>query len=240
MARLPANLGPVTESVELVVARYREDIAWVRNVPGCVRVSVYDKGGGAGMPEGAVGIPLPNVGREAHTYLWHIVERYESLAPVTVFCQGHPFDHAHDLHRVVRAMASGVRRVEDFLWLGFIIDTDDPRGRRLFVPWGGNPEGRELPVDEVHAALFGEACPGRVRFYPGGQFAVTAGCVRSRPRGFYERALELAAADDLHAHCFERIWDRVFGVCGVDEGRMGGGDTVYLKPIRRLHREGNR
>lgn len=221
-------------AVEVVVARFRECTAWTRNVPCGVRVTVYDKGGGGGDDVGVVPLPLPNVGREAHTYLWHIVQRYESLAPVTVFCQGHPFDHAHDLHRVLRGIASGGQGVRDFLWLGFIIDTDDVRGRRLFVPWGGNPEGRELPLGAVHEALLGEACPGRVRFYPGGQFAVTSGCVRSRPKAFYERALELAAADDLHAHCFERIWDRVFGVRGVDEAALGGRDTVYLKPIRRL------
>lgn len=237
-----ANLGAVGDiaesGLELVVARYREDIAWTRNVPKGVRVSVYDKGGGHGLPDGIEAIPLANVGREAHTYLWHLTRRYDSLAPVTVFCQGHPFDHAHDLHRVLRAIASGVKCVQEFLWLGFIIDTDDRRGRRLFVPWGGNPGGRELPLDEVHEALLGEPCPERVRFYPGGQFAVTAGCARSRPREFFERALEMAAADDLRAHCFERLWDRVFGVCGVDEGCMGGSDTVYLKPIRRLMREG--
>lgn len=221
-------------AVELVVARFREDIAWTRNVPRGVRVTVYDKGGEGEGRGPATATPLPNVGREAHTYLWHIAHRYETLAPVTIFCQGHPFDHAHDLHRVLRALVSGEREVRDFLWLGFIIDTDDPRGRRLFVPWGGNPEGKELPLGAMHEALLGEPCPGRVRFYPGAQFAVASGCVRSRPKAFYGRALELAAADELHAHCFERVWDRVFGVPGVDETMMGDRDTVYLKPIRRL------
>lgn len=226
-------------ALEVVVARFCEDVAWTRNLPVGVRVTVYDKGGGAGLAVGIAPIFLPNVGREAHTYLWHIVQRYDSLAPVTLFCQGHPFDHAHDLHRVVRGIASGRREVKDFLWLGFIIDTDDPRGRRLFVPWGGNSERKELPLGALHEALFGAPCPAQVRFYPGGQFAVTAGCARSRPKVFYERALALAAADDLHAHCFERIWDRVFGVRGVEDGIMGERDTLYLKPIRRLGGQGS-
>ncbi len=32
-------------------------------------------------------IQLPNVGRETHTYLHHIVSRYDSLADWTVFSQ---------------------------------------------------------------------------------------------------------------------------------------------------------
>lgn len=222
--------GPL--AVEVVVARFREDVAWTRNVPPGAHVTIYDKGGDGHLRGSA--ISLPNIGREAHTYLCHIVHRYESLSPVTVFCQGHPFDHAHDLHRVLRRLVGGSLAVPEFLWLGFIIDTDDSRGRRLFVPWDKNVDGRELPLGEFHRSLFGEPCPDRVRFYPGAQFAVTAACVRRRPIEFYRRALALAEADELHAHCFERIWDRVFGVCGVDEGVMGDRDTVYLKPIRRL------
>ena len=221
-----------TLGVEVVVARFREDVAWTGNVPPAVRVTIYDKGGDG--RSGDVAIPLPNVGREAQTYLWHIVNRYESLAPLTVFCQGHPFDHAHDLHRVLRGLVDGSLAVREFLWLGFIIDTDDSRGRRLFIPWDKNVGGRELPLREFHDSLFGEPCPERVRFYPGAQFAVTAARVRARPIQFYRRALELAEANELHAHCLERVWDRVFGVCGVDESLMGGRDTVYLKPIRRL------
>jgi hypothetical protein len=212
----------VTPGLEVVVARYRERVDWTRNVPRGVRVTIYDKGGGE----------LPNVGREAHSYLHHIVQRWSSLADVTVFCQGHPFDHAYDLHQVLRALAARRERVADFRWLGFIIDTDDARGRRLFVPWSKNTDRRELALDEFHARLFGEPAPAEVRFYPGGQFAVSAACVRGRPLAFWQRALGLAADFPDAAHCFERLWDRVFGVVGVDPALLGGERCRYLKPIR--------
>ena len=215
--------------IELVVARWNERVDWTGNVPRAVRVSIYDKGGDL---NGA--IPLPNVGREAHTYLRHIVDRWSSLAELTVFCQGHPFDHASDLHHVLRALAAGRERVADFRWLGFIIDTDDTRGRRLFVPWSKNEDGRELALDEFHAALFGAPAPPTVRFFPGGQFAVTAERIRVRPLAFYRRALALAESFPDAAHCFERIWDRVFDVVGVDPASMGGELVRYLKPCKRL------
>ena len=219
--------------LEVVVARYRERVDWTRNVPRAVRVSIYDKGGDLDATRFGLAARLANVGREAETYLRHIVSRWDSLAEVTVFCQGHPFDHASDLHRVLADLAAGRARVDDFRWLGFIIDTDDARGRRLFATWSKNLEGRELAVDVFHEALFGEPAPGFVRFYPGGQFAVTAACVRARPRDFYLRALELATSFPDAAHCFERLWDRVFGVTGVDPALLGDALCRYLKPVRR-------
>jgi len=46
--------------------------------------TIYCKGDGIPVP-GCVS--LPNVGRESHTYLHHVVSRYESLANWTVFSQ---------------------------------------------------------------------------------------------------------------------------------------------------------
>lgn len=226
---------PSVVDIELVVARHSEPVAWVRNVPGSARITVYDKGGDldpARMPFARVQ-RLPNIGHEAHAYLHHLVERYDDLAPVTFFCQGHPFDHAWDLHDVLRGVAAGHEPVPGFRWLGFVIDVDDPRGRRLFVPWSKNPDGRELPLDRFHEALFGAPPPDRIPFYLGGQFAVTSDQVRSRPRDFYRRALDLAGTFPDAAHCFERLWDRVFGVQGVDPDIARGAMPHYLRSVRR-------
>src|SRR5688572_16556932 len=111
-------------SLELVVARYNENLNWLRRVPKEFRVTIYDKSD-ENLPNA---MDLPNVGREAHTYLWHIVARYDSLAEVTVFCQGRPFDHAYDFHQTLRDLAESPV-CHDFLPLGHIVDTDDACGR---------------------------------------------------------------------------------------------------------------
>jgi hypothetical protein len=242
-------------SVEVVVARYQERVEWTRKVPPSARVTIYDKGGDLGPLRRRFGTPpeirqLPNLGREAQTYLRHILDCYDSLAPITLFCQGHPFDHASDLHQVLRGVAAGrsTPRMADgsepipggFRWLGFIIDTDDARGRRLFVNWSKNEDRRELRADLFCEALFGAPAPEWLRFYPGGQFLVTAERVRARPREFYERALALSESFPDAAHCFERTWDRIFGVEGVDPALLGGELCRYLKPIRRLGEPGAR
>jgi len=71
---------------QIVVARYNEDLTWLN--PLRHYATVYNKGPAL---EGT--IQLPNVGREAHTYLTHIVNNYDTLADVTCFIQGRIDDH---------------------------------------------------------------------------------------------------------------------------------------------------
>ncbi|MBE2181163.1 MAG: DUF3431 domain-containing protein [Chthoniobacterales bacterium] len=223
------SLDPVPPPMELVVARHAEDTAWLRRVPREIRITVYDKGDGT-----TGGIPLPNIGREAHTYLHHLAERHDTLADLTVFVQGHPFDHAPDLHQHLRNLAAGSETIRDFQWLGFLADTDDPRGRRLFVPWSKNPAREELDMENFHRALFGGAGPDAYRFFVGAQFAVRREAALRRSRSFYQAARELAATFPLAPHCFERCWDRVFGCDGTAERLPPDRMTAYFKPIRRL------
>ena len=234
-------MRPVTPKshIEVVVARYREHIEWIRNVPRALRVSVYDKGADLdpeAFPRAEI-VQLPNVGFEAHTYLHHIVTRYATLAPLTVFCQGHPFDHVHDMHPFLRGLVAGSEHVEAFRWLGFIIDSDDPRGRRLFVPWRKNPDGHELDLHGFCQRLFEEDAMPWSHFHVGAQFAVRREQIHVRSRDFYQRALELAVTYPYGGACFERLWDRVFDVVGVDPAVLDGELCRYLKPIRRLREQ---
>lgn len=215
--------------LELVVARHNEDLAWLRRVPSDFRVTVYNKGHELPHAE-----PLPNIGREAHTYLHHLAERYGTLADVTVFVQGHPFDHAPDLHDRLRALAEGRDSVADFHWLGFLADTDDAFGRRLFVPWSKNHARAELQLGDFHRQLFGERGPELYRFFVGAQFAVTRDVARNRTADFYRHARAMASDFPLAPHCFERCWDRLFAIDGTASRFPADQLTAYFKPIKRL------
>lgn len=213
-------------SLELVVARYLEDLSWLRNIPPQIRATIYDK-----SPSGN----LENVGREAHTYLHHICARYDSLAPTTLFCQGKPFDHCFDFRRTLRELVQKPFQ-EQFHWLGHIIDTDDARGLTLFVPWSKNPGRNELDLKGFHRALFGSDGPDEYLFQLGGQFIASRELILARPLDFYRLALQISTEFPDAAHCFERSWDKVFGVVGVDLAAMNGAKTRYLKPVRRLEK----
>jgi hypothetical protein len=74
-------------SYKMVVARYNEDVSWSRKY-NCV---VYNKGSDL-----SGSIRLDNVGREAHTYLRHIITNYHNLEDTLLFVQGDPFESFSD------------------------------------------------------------------------------------------------------------------------------------------------
>ncbi len=214
--------------IELVVARYLEDLAWLNNIPPQISARVYDK-----SPSG----DLPNIGREAHTYLHHIVENYDALPDLTIFAQGKPFDHAFDFHKTLRALTATTPDVLVFRWLGHIIDTDDDNGTRLFATWSKNNGNERLDMNGFHRALFGENGPPTYTFVLGAQFVATRELIRSRSLEFWRRALQVSIDFPDAAHCYERSWDRVFGVAGINRDWLNGRETVYLKPIKRLEND---
>ncbi|GAB4027095.1 DUF3431 domain-containing protein [Spirosoma gilvum] len=223
---------------ELVVAHYTEDLSWLRKLPPGVQVTVYDKS--PAHQAGPTAISLPNIGREAHTYLHHIISRYDSLAEWTIFCQGKPFDHAYDFKKTLRAFADGswfTSTTEqypnlDFYWLGHLIDTDDAQGHRLFRPWSKNDDGRGLDLRGFHRALFGTEGPEHYTFVLGAQFAVHRNLLHQKSVSFYEQALTISTTFPDAAHCFERSWDRVFGIVGIDPHWLSDRLTVQLKPMK--------
>lgn len=223
--------------MELVVARYLEDLSWLSNIPPQIRVAVYDKSGdkseAGSTPKAPRALALPNVGREAHTVLHHIVSRYETLAPVTIFCQGKPFDHAFDFHKTLRELASNELHIEDFFWLGHVADTDSPDGI-LFQGWSKNLARETLDLNAFHRALFGCDGPPEYPFFGGAQFIARREKIRERPQSFYENALQISLQFPHAAHCFERTWDRIFDSQNQTAARMNGEKTRYFKPIRKL------
>ncbi len=54
----------------LVVSRYKEDLSWLDEVPEDINIYLYNKGESSGRDDE---ILLPNIGREAHTFLYHVI-----------------------------------------------------------------------------------------------------------------------------------------------------------------------
>ena len=216
-------------SRDLVVAHYREDLAWLNNLSADWEAVVYSKGD---PPPGA--LPLPNVGREAHTYLHHIVDRYDDLADWTVFTQGFPFDHVPDFHKILNAMAEARGPEPGFIWLGLFIDYDVGDGSRLFKQWSKNSDGRGLALDKFWTEFTDEAAPKRYCFFPGAIFAVHRSVVHKQPKSIYVNALALSERFPDAAHCFERCWDRFFKTTGMSESIRQSDLPVYLRPVQRL------
>jgi len=82
------------QSFEVVIARYNEDLSWVvKEFPdNDATITIYNKGkDDLNLPKKFNIIKLPNIGRESHTYLYHIIKNYNNLADRTLFLQGDPY-----------------------------------------------------------------------------------------------------------------------------------------------------
>ena len=76
---------------QIVVARYNEDIRWL--LPYKDITIIYNKGNYDSLLHKFNIIYLNNIGRESHTYLYHIINNYDNLADRTIFFQGNISDH---------------------------------------------------------------------------------------------------------------------------------------------------
>ena len=207
------------KTVQVIIARYREDVSWADRLG--YAYTVYDKGG---SPAGNAR-PLPNIGREAHTYFTHIVTEYDRLADMNVFLQGDPFDHLDDQGRatveVLREQLEDVAdRMVPFKGLAWFKLKSDRLGRPhdLRKPenegrWAG--WGRDIPLGELFEKLFHAPMPEQIiSRAPTGNFCVTGERIRTRPKQFYEYCLRLILDDPRDenntGHAFERLWQHIF------------------------------
>ena len=101
------------KSYEIVVARYNEDISWLLNVNKKWKITIYNKG----LPFEKIGsikmrnpnidiINIENKGREAETYVYHMLHRYNNYADLTVFIQADPFTHAPEMKELLEVLAN--------------------------------------------------------------------------------------------------------------------------------------
>lgn len=236
--------GPAPRGPELVIARYREDLSWLRALG--LPATVYNKGPELApgvltpqaWPSGARVIPLPNIGREAHTFLTHIINEYEQLPEWTAFLQGDPFAHLAppqeprpspaELRQKLMDLVALGRPFAGLAWfrlrcdgLGRPHDLADPAKEGRWKGWG-----KDIPVAQVFEALFDAPAPQEfIARAPTGNMLVRRERILARPLEFYRRALELVLADADDArntgHAFERLWQAVFAG-GTAQGRAAG------------------
>ncbi|MDR3640421.1 MAG: DUF3431 domain-containing protein [Humidesulfovibrio sp.] len=230
--------------IQLVVARYREDPAWL----GALGLSgvLYNKGPELApnvLPPGIRALPLPNLGREAHTYLTHIIANYDALPRHTVFLQGDPFAHLTPpdepgltplgLRKRLLDLAAKDQPFAGLAWfrlrcdgLGRPHDLADPAKKGRWKGWG-----KDIPVAQTFESLFAAPSPREfIARAPTGNMLVRRDRILARSQSFYQRALSLVLADsdDAHntGHAFERLWQAIFSGGAPSTTGQGGSDKA--------------
>jgi len=212
--------------IELVVAKYGENLDWLDYLG--KQSVIYNKG------EEIVSqwkykkvINLPNVGRESHTYLYHIINNYDNLADITMFCQGNidnsipfimglnrslsPLSYIDSLYNEAKIMGYSLNQYAGNLYL-------DENGQ--FKNFKITSFGNQILKDSSHTLgtwyekVFAESCPERIPWYMKATFCISRQKIISRPKAFYQ---DLITYLDNHSnpeagHFFERTWVKIFNI----------------------------
>lgn len=216
----------------IAVARYNEDIGWLEPASSLgVSVTVYDKSDiSITCPNGyrivtPNHIMLPNIGREAHTYIKHIVDNYDSLYDIEIFTQGRVSDHVQDFWGMVRESEN--HQYLDFPHTEKIIclneasylktNTENPRpdswdrgsGAYVFAA-----SDRSIELYEMVYGSVKETDNAHTKFSCHAVFSISKEMILRIPLETYQRMLDLFLKDPKQAHYwayeFEYSWKLIF------------------------------
>ena len=204
---------------EFVIAHYDENLDWIR--PIASHTHLYHKGINLEPPPLKLlsWKRLPNVGRETHTYLHHIINHYDSLPEVTVFLQA---DNSHESCRFFTTPPMNyVYDVKGMTSLNVACPKANHcrhwKRIRHSLKWRirlatGELHRARLTFEEFFKILFGHRNPREVNFCPGGCFAATRDMIRKYPLDFYTKAITYVDYHDNpeEGHYFERLWSTMF------------------------------
>jgi hypothetical protein len=200
---------------DVVISRYNEDISWVENINSDVKVYLYNKGENISYNKY---LKLPNIGREAHTYLHHICLNYNNLPDYIHFFQGYPFDHTGDCIDIINGNKNvwdlKTQLYYDGYWgyahnsfgtMWALFPSIHFSGSTLTSELNGNPYHPGLPIQELWYLLFKSNIPHVLEFTPGNQFTVDKKLITNRSLLFWEDLLYFSENRNTFPWEFERL-----------------------------------
>ncbi|XP_038065590.1 uncharacterized protein LOC119735746 [Patiria miniata] len=201
---------------EIVVAQYQEDLDWVK--PFANRTFVYHKGGDAWPTSQWYSWErLPNIGRESHSYLHHIITNYDHLPDVTVFYPGEIADHKRHCRRnPLDAVSKAKRGIPCSKGGGYsvhkkhVISAGD---KYLLKPKNKYFRPSDFTFMEFYEYIYGhKPRGGSIPHCWKACFAATREMIRKHPLEFYQRAISAHgnSSNAEESHYFERLWFHMF------------------------------
>jgi hypothetical protein len=216
-------------NVEIVISRYEEDINWINEEPfSKFKIICYNKGSPIvdhhKIYKNCKVVKLPNVGRCDHTYLYHIITRYDSLSNVTVFLPASCMD-SHKRDQTSKVMDAAIK-TQNTVLIGNISDKNiretfydfqldnwkatneknnamNPESK--LKPSNVRPYGKWYDTNLHHAEDVNIVC-----YY--GIFAISKKHIVQNPVSYYQNLIEYV---DDHSnpeagHYLERSWGVIF------------------------------
>ena len=202
----------------LIIARYEEDLDWLKQHKD-FEITVYNKGSKLSEYKNFEVCNLKNVGRESHTWLYHIVGNYNNLNDINIFLQGRindlncmAYENPNDYLKKINKYGFSASRyglLGPFHWDWNVnIDKDN----RYKEQWQNKEISRsKIGFRNFAKHLFPEI-PLFVATSYGGCFAVKKEIIRQYDVSFYEKLLDTLSKNKnpIEGHYMERLWCYLF------------------------------
>lgn len=195
--------------MDLVIARYQENIDWIRPIESNLsNIYVYNKGTSKETKYHYQ--ELKNIGREANTYIYHIIDKYESISEFTIFLQGNPYDHCKTLNYEIQQIER-LRKIKKINFFDISFNPDFYE----FGDW--------LQVNTAHEELYhclDLICDiTKIQKFDyknlkkniwGAQFGVSDKLIKKYTKEQWEQLLELSETIDEFPYVMEKFWSYLF------------------------------
>lgn len=187
--------------IDIVIARYNENIEWSKQFP---NVIIYNKG--KPLDNSYNVKEMINVGKEGHTYYKHIYDNYDNLTDYIVFLQGNPFDHSPNIIPNLKRLINSDRLKNDFYFLSEKILGCNLTGCKYHHP-------SRLPILEIYKHLFDcNKTEMQFEFGAGAQFIVSKKIILKKPKSFYLKIVKLLehSKNPFEGYVIERFHKLIF------------------------------
>jgi hypothetical protein len=193
---------------KIIVAKYKEDVSWLREFSPDQYV-IYNKGERAATaPHNARIITRKNVGREAETFMYHILANYDNLSDFLVVVQGIPFDHTYIKN--AREFRTALDNHPDPLEITPLF----AHPSKMYMERESYEEA--MHVEEYYRLFFEDSgtYDENRGFVAGCQYIIPKRAILARPRAFYQRLhmmlINRPEDNTYHNAHYESIYDPYF------------------------------
>ena len=188
----------------IVSSHYNEDISWIVNQEYDYLIYTKSHNSPPSVPVNKM-VYTPNKGNEASSYLWYIINNYDSLPESVAFIHGHFLAWHQDTD-----ILTAIRKYngEEYMTL------NDKSRRNIFNDNCGT-EGNAIgnwnwTINGMTEIGMDVPIPKKLEFTQCGQFVVTRNRIRSNSLNFYKRCMDwlirTSYPDAISGRVFEHSW----------------------------------
>lgn len=203
----------------IIVSRFNEDINWLKDLKDFKKIIIYNKGNSLSNYDNFQIINLDNVGRESHTWIYHIVKNYNNLDDIIIFLQGRiddlgcmafldPNEYVLNINKFGYA-ASRYGLLGPLHW-GWNVGIE--KNIKYLNAWRSKDISRSKIGFRAFSKILFPDIPYFAATSYGGCFAVKKDLILQYDLNFYKNLLKILSANKnpIEGHYMERLWCYMF------------------------------